>query len=95
MQHPLLERHSQSWVFQSWAAFILAFGTTGLGILYLPVDVWTRGFLWMGLSFSVSASLSLAKTVRDNHEAGKLVNRLTDAKTEKLLRDYEMKSEVA
>ena len=90
MSHPAtLERHSPAWVFQVWAAFVLAFATTLVGILYLPVEGWIRAFLWTGEAFLVTSSFALAKTVRDNHEAEKLVNRLSDAKTEKLLREFE------
>ena len=42
---------------------------TSLGIAYLPVDVWTKGFLGMGLLFTIGSCFSLAKTVRDDHEA--------------------------
>jgi hypothetical protein len=84
---------TQAWIFQVWVAFLISFATTVYGILRLPVDNWIRAFLWMGLSFTVTSAFSLAKTVRDNHEAGRLRNRITDAKTEKLLREYELKSE--
>ena len=68
---PIPERPTPAWVFQSWAAFVLSFATTGLGIWWVPVDLWIRGFLWMGLTFTVSSSLALAKTVRDLHEVEK------------------------
>jgi hypothetical protein len=84
---------TQAWIFQVWVAFLISFVTTCFGILRLPVDHWIRGFLWMGLTFTVTSAFSLAKTVRDNHEAVRLRNRITDAKAEKLLREYEMKSE--
>lgn len=85
-------RDTDAWVFQSWAAFVLSFGTTLTGIVWLPVDNWTRGFLAMGLLFTVNACFTLAKTVRDNHEASKFINRLTGAKAEKLLQEFEGKS---
>ena len=91
--HPTVQRDTQAWVFQVWLAFVLSFSTTAFGILWLPVNNWIRAFLWMGLSFTVTSAFSLAKTVRDNHEAWRLRNRITDAKTEKLLREYEMKAE--
>ena len=78
-----------AWIFQTWAAFALSLGSTSIGIYYLPVDPWVRGFMSIGLLFTVASSFTLAKTVRDNHEADKLINRVHDAKAEKLLRDYE------
>jgi len=35
----------------------------------------------------IQSCITLTKTVRDNDEAGKLVNRIEDAKTERLLMD--------
>jgi hypothetical protein len=94
MEHPILQKDTSAWIFQVWASFLLATLSTGLGILYLPVDGWMKGFLGMGLLFTVGSCFSLAKTIRDNHESSKLLNRITDAKTEKILREYEMKTDV-
>jgi hypothetical protein len=60
-----------------------------IGIGYLPVDAWTRAFLAMGLLFVVGSCLSLAKTMRDQHEQKKLINRIDEAKAEKILRDID------
>jgi hypothetical protein len=35
----------------------------------------------------IQSCITLTKTIRDNDEAGKLVNRIEDAKTERLLRE--------
>ena len=86
------QRDTDAWIFQSWAAFVLSLGTTLAGIIWMPVDNWIRGFLVMGLLFTVNACFTLAKTVRDTHEASKLINRLTGAKAEKLLQEFEGKS---
>ncbi|MBX3270446.1 MAG: hypothetical protein KF729_09310 [Sandaracinaceae bacterium] len=61
--------HTAAWKFQVWASFVIATAFTGAGILYLPVDVWTKGFLAMGLLFTIGSCFGLAKTVRDDHEA--------------------------
>ena len=61
--------------------------TTG-GIFFLPVDIWTKGYLGMGLYFTVSSAFTLAKTVRDAHENGRLINRIAEARTEQMLREY-------
>jgi hypothetical protein len=86
------QQDTSAWVFQAWASFLIAVGSTTVGIVFLPVDGWVRGFLAMGLLFTVNACFTLAKTVRDNHEAGKFINRLTGAKAEKLLQEFEGRS---
>ena len=65
----MTEPNTTAWRFQAWASFVLASTITSLGVLYLPVDRWTKGFLAMGLLFTVGSCFSLAKTLRDDHDA--------------------------
>ena len=90
MRNDDVQRDTQAWIFQTWASFVLAVGITAIGIAYMPLDAWVRAFLAMGLLFSVGSAFTLAKTVRDNHEARRLINRLSDAKTERIIRDFEV-----
>jgi hypothetical protein len=83
-------KDTQAWIFQVWASFILATSGTALGILYLPVDNWVKGFMGMGMTFSIGSSFTLAKTIRDNHEAYKLISRVDEARVEKLLADHDL-----
>ncbi len=46
----------------------------------------------MGTIFTVGSCFSLAKTLRDDHEYEKLVNRVSAAKTEQILSDFEGKT---
>jgi hypothetical protein len=85
----LAQKNTPAWRFQTIIAFLLSFVLTVGGILYMPTDLWVRGFLLMGLVFTVSSSFTLAKTLRDDHEAERLINRIHSAKTEKILKDFE------
>lgn len=90
MQNKLInQKDTAAWVFQVWASFILAVSATSFGILFLPVDNWVKGFMGMGLTFSVGSSFTLAKTVRDNHEAQRILSRVDEARVEKLLSDHD------
>lgn len=60
-----------------------------IGILYTPVDNWVKGYLGMGLLFSVGSTFSLSKTVRDLHESNKILSRVDEAKLEKILADHD------
>jgi len=88
-----VQRETTAWISQTWAAFTLSIGAMILGILYVPVDAWVRGYFAMGLLFTVGSTFSLSKTLRDQHEAAKLVNRIAEAKAEKMIRDYELGGE--
>ena len=82
------QSHSAAWIFQAWASFILAISATTLGIIYLPADNWTKGFMGMGLLFSVGSAFNVAKTTRDLHEAKKFTTRIDEARVEKLIAEH-------
>ncbi len=60
-----------------------------LGIAYLPVTSWMRAFLALGLLYAVTSAFTLAKCVRDNHEANSVVHRVDEARLEKFLTEYD------
>ena len=39
------------------------------GILFLPLDLWAKGYLAMGALMLTQSGITLTKTLRDNHEA--------------------------
>ena len=51
----------------------------------LPLDLSIKGYLTMGFLMLVQSCITMTKTMRDMHESGKLVNRIEDAKAERLL----------
>jgi hypothetical protein len=79
--------HSSAWVTFTYATFVLAFFMVGAGIFFLPVDLWTKSYLGMGVVMLVQSCVSVTKTARDRHEAEKLLSRIDEAKTERLLMD--------
>ena len=87
MQSESMHAHTNSWNFLVWAGFILSFGATTVGLIAAPLMIWVKAFLGMGILFITVSCFSLAKTLRDQHEQRKLVNRISEAKTEKLLNE--------
>jgi len=81
--------HSSAWIAQTWISFAVAAGVTAMGIWFLPVDGWMKAFLGMGLLFTVGSTFSLAKTVRDQHEADSLRKRIDDARVSKLIAEHD------
>jgi hypothetical protein len=80
-------QHSSAWVAFTYATFLLSLAMIGIGVAFMPMDVWMKGFLAMAVILLVQSCITMTKTLRDNEEAGKLVNRIEDAKTERLLLD--------
>lgn len=81
--------HSAAWVAQTWISFIVAVGITSMGIWFLPVDVWVKAFMAMGLLFSVGSTFSLAKTVRDQHESESLRKRIDEARVNRIIAEHD------
>ncbi|MGO9392982.1 YiaA/YiaB family inner membrane protein [Rhodoblastus sp.] len=77
--------HSNAWVTFTYASFTAAALMVAVGIFFLPVDLWTKSYIGMGVVMLVQSCVTLTKTVRDMHESSRLMNRIEEAKTERLL----------
>jgi hypothetical protein len=80
-----VQPHSASWVTFTYASFLGAAFMVAVGVYFLPLDLWVKGYLAMGIIMLVQSCVTMTKTVRDMHESGKLVNRIEDAKAERIL----------
>lgn len=60
-----------AWVGASWAFFAVASALTAWGLYRMAVPDWQKWYLTASWLFLVSASFTLAKTLRDKHEADK------------------------
>ena len=47
-----------------------------------------KGYMALNSLFLVSATIMLSKTLRDEHEAERLLNKINEAKTNKILKEY-------
>ncbi len=80
---------SPAWVFFVKVSFACALGGMLFGVVMMgEVPIWMRAYLVLGTLFLTGATFTLAKTLRDQFEAGKLINKLAQARTEKLLKEY-------
>lgn len=81
--------HTNAWILQTWLSFILSVTAMAIGIFYLPVDAWIKGYLSMGTLFSIGSTISLAKTTRDIEESKRFLSRIDEAKLEKFLAEHD------
>ena len=81
--------NSPAWVFFCYASFAIALGVTALGIWFMDLSLAMKAFMSMGLLFTTGSAFTLAKTLRDEHEANHFHHKLEEAKTERLLREAE------
>jgi hypothetical protein len=87
--NPQIAQHSQAWIAFTYAAFLGSLAMVALGILFLPLEVWIKGYFAMGVAMLVQSCIIVTKTIRDVHEGRRLVNRIEDAKTERLLMEID------
>ncbi|MEP3276924.1 MAG: YiaA/YiaB family inner membrane protein [Stappiaceae bacterium] len=80
-------KHSDAWVNFTMAAFLIAASMMAGGIFFLEASFAAKGFYAMSAIMLVHTSVTVTKTLRDNQESGRLLNKIEDAKTEKLLMD--------
>ena len=80
-----VQPHSGAWVAFTYASFAESIFLVAIGIFYLPIELWMKGYLTMGVAMLIQTCITMTKTVRDVHESNKFVNRIEDAKAERLL----------
>jgi hypothetical protein len=83
--NPTITQHSGAWVSFTYANMLLSLVLTLGGIYFLPIDLWVKGYMLMGVTMLVSSAITVTKTLRDVQESARLVNKIEDAKTEQLL----------
>jgi len=77
--------HSGVWIAFSYASFAMAVLMFVGGLYFLQMDPWVKAYFGMGAVLLIQACFTLAKTLRDVHEGQKFINRLDQAKSDKLL----------
>lgn len=82
-----VERPTSAWIVFGYLSFGISLLMVGGGILLLPLDWWVKGYFAMGAVLLIQSCFALAKNMRDVHEAGRFINRIETARTERLLRE--------
>ncbi len=80
-------KHSTSWINFTVGSFVIAAAMMAGGIFFMDAGFAAKGFYAMAAIMLVHTSITITKTLRDIDESNKFINKIEDAKTEKLLRD--------
>lgn len=85
--HPVASTsNTGGWIAFVYIQFALALGLAAWNVVALGgIDWQTKSTMLMGIIFSVGATFTLAKTIRDEHETKRMAARIEDARAEKLL----------
>ena len=80
--------NSPGWVFFVKVSFMISIVAMLAGIIIGPMDLTVKGFLAMGTLYLIASTFTLSKTIRDEFEGQKLISKLAEAETQKLLKEY-------
>lgn len=89
MSTPTKNPTTSAFYAQAGISFGLALLSMVVAVLYLPVDPWIRAFLALGTLYLTTSAFTLAKCVRDAQETSSVVNRLDQARVDKILADHD------
>lgn len=80
---------TSAWDFFVKLAFAVAVGATMMGIYMLPGELLVKGYFMISSLFLVYSTITMSKTIRDKHESDRLHNRISEARTTKIIRDMD------
>lgn len=80
-------KSTSAWKAFTVAGFLVAASMMAGGIYFLEASFAAKGFYAMAAIMLVHTAVSITKTLRDEEEAGRFVNRIEDARTERFLMD--------
>ena len=83
-----IQGNSSGWLFYVKASFALAIIAMALGIIFMPADLLAKGYMALCGLFLMSSTITLSKTMRDEHESSRLINKISEAKTNQILKEY-------
>ena len=80
---------TSAWDFFVKLAFAVAVGATMMGIYMLPGELLVKGYFMISSLFLVFSTITMSKTIRDKPESDRLHNRISEARTTKIIRDMD------
>ncbi|CEO39526.1 hypothetical protein C0Z01_10830 [Photobacterium kishitanii] len=84
-----MKKQDNYWLNYAKATFIIAAIAMIISIIKLPGDLIVKGYYSICSLFLVSATITLSKAIRDNTESNQLINKIEQAKTAKLLNEFD------
>jgi hypothetical protein len=79
---------SNGWILFVKLTFAISLISMGLFIFFMDGSLLVKGYMALNSLFLVSSTIMLSKTLRDEHEAERLLNKINEAKTNKILKEY-------
>jgi hypothetical protein len=88
MNESNLQANSTSWLLFIRLTFGISIAAMAAFIFFMDGSLLMRGYLALNSLFMISATIMMSKTMRDEHEAQSLNHKISEAKTNKILKEY-------
>lgn len=88
MEKPFVEKTSTYWSVFTKINFIIAIVAIGISVYNLDAPLVVKGYYILASLYLFTTTVILTKTIRDEDESRKMINRIEEAKTNKILKDY-------
>ena len=85
MNNELSLKSSSAWNMFTYLSFGVSAVMMAGGIYFLEASFAAKGFYAMSALMLVHTTVSITKTLRDEQENAKMINKIEEARTEKLL----------
>lgn len=83
-----MSSNSAGWMFFVKASFAISLLATAAGVVFSPTDLLVKGYMGICALFLVSTTITLSKTLRDDHESRRIHNRISEARAQQLIKEY-------
>lgn len=80
--------HTTGWLFFVKFSFAISLVAMAAAIFLMPGDLMLKGYMALNSLFIVSSTIVVSKTLRDEHEEQKMLNKISEAKTNKMIQEY-------
>lgn len=83
-----IQSNSASWLMYVKTSFAISLVAMATSIVFMPGSFETKAYLAICALFMLSSTITISKTMRDEHESKRLMNKISDAKTQQIIKEY-------
>lgn len=80
--------NSKGWMLFVKLSFVLSLVAMAAVIVLMDAELMLKGYLALNAVFIVSSTIMMSKTLRDDFESQKILNKISEAKTNKIIQEY-------
>lgn len=88
MENYETQSNSIGWLLFVKLSFVISLAAMLAAIIFMPGDFMLKGYMALNSLFIVSSTIMVSKTLRDEHEGKKIINKISEAKTNKIISEF-------